>query len=236
MIFREEPEMSKLMELIKNGSSIEIIQSNLAGINFDQETDSNGDTLLMVAIEIERKDVVELLLQNNTNVNISKENGMTPLMIAVINGNNEILELLIRKDAHSINDSDIYGFTALLYAIKFQYLDCVNTLIKNGADINYLNSSGTTPLLGAIQSSNIDIVNLLLNNQNIILDTPFDSSQITELMVAAALGNKRIVEALLNKGADINKKDVQRMTPLMFAVENNKKIIVELLIQKRRIG
>ncbi len=190
--------MSKVIELIRNGSSTDVIQSNLTGINLDHETNSDGDTPLMVAVKTGRKDVVELLLQNNVNVDISKENGMTALMMAAISGNNEVLELLISKGA-DVNRKDHFDNTALIYAIKFGHLICVNTLI---------------------------------NSKNIVLDIDHDSSQTTELMVAAALGNERIVEALLNKGADINKKNVQKMDPLMFAVNKNNKTIVELLIQK----
>ena len=266
--------MSRIIDLIKNGSDIGIIESNLNGVNIDLEIDLTGDTPLMVAVRIGRKDIVELLISKGANKNKSKTNGVTalliasqngykdiaelvctsesinkvtedgdrrsPLIIAAINGHDETLKLLLMNHS-DVQYTDNHSWTALMYAIKFGHLNCVKTLVKNGADINYLyevkgqEENILSPLLVAMESPNIespnmDIINYLLEKDP-VLDRNCGLGN-TELMIAALRGNDAIVAALLSRGASINKKNDNHKTPLMLAVEGNHKSTVELLLQR----
>ncbi len=62
-----------------------------------------------------------------------------------------------------INDSDTigHGRTALHWAVIKGSVDCVNILIKRGADVSKQDASGKTPLYYAAQSGNQELIKLL---------------------------------------------------------------------------
>ena len=69
----------------------------------------------------------------------------------------EILELMIKADDWELLDAqDSKGITPLLFAVERGNLGCVKILIRNGANINYVNKhsaygSIVTPLIAAIR-------------------------------------------------------------------------------------
>lgn len=63
-----------------------------------------------------------------------------------------------------------------------------------------------------------------IDDQNKIGETP--------LILAAKAGNKDIVQFLIDKGANINKKDVYGLNPISIAATNGRTEIVELLFKK----
>lgn len=57
-----------------------------------------------------------------------------------------------------------------------------------------------------------------------------EASEVTELMRAAASGDVEATVRLISRGNDVNKTDSQGATALMFAAENGRFAIVELLL------
>ena len=72
-------------------------------------------TALFVAASYGSKDIIEILLQNNVDINSKTEEGETALIFASRNGQTQIVEVLLQNYA-DINKSDHYGRTALMYA------------------------------------------------------------------------------------------------------------------------
>lgn len=74
---------------------------------------------------------------------------MTPLQTAVEEGNQEICLVLLRHGA-DINQLNIYGETALHYAVRIDNIaiaeKMAELLIDNGADRSAINRQGRTPL------------------------------------------------------------------------------------------
>lgn len=97
-------------------------------------------------------------------------------------------------------------------------------------------------LYKAIENNNFKEVKSLISkgvnvNQIISIETPDISNKGTPIIFASILGNKDIVELLIENGADINSKVTNGAhtgyTPLMFASWFGNKEIVELLIKNR---
>jgi hypothetical protein len=44
-----------------------------------------------------------------------------------------------------VNDADIYGWTALQWAVTMRYEECVRVLLRNGADPTLRDNHGKTP-------------------------------------------------------------------------------------------
>jgi len=64
----------------------------------------------------------------------------TPLMIAARSGNVPAIKQLLKFDA-KINSKDIYGWTALMYAVVARQSEVVEILLKHGAKVHLRNKS-----------------------------------------------------------------------------------------------
>ena len=99
---------------------------------------------------------------------------------------------------------------ALFFAIKNQNQVEVQSIIEQGCDLNFADSNGDTALIyNSKQDENtkggffsqINIADLLLNNgANINMQ---NISGASALMHASFIGNRNLVEYLLQKGANI---------------------------------
>lgn len=107
------------------------------------------------------------------------------------------------------------------------YTKIVNLLISKGANINIVDNWGQTPLHYAAQMPYRKDNNkyqsemaLLLLSKGAIVDS-IDKRGNTPLNLAAFLGNDKIVELLVKKGADVNKKGDMGCTPLLSALSSS---------------
>ena len=71
------------------------------------------------------------------------------------------IKLAVQK-GKDINRADGYGFTALMYAAKYNYYSIAEYLLEHGANVNLQNSDGQTALMIASMSNYIAMAKLLL--------------------------------------------------------------------------
>ncbi len=90
-----------------------------------------GQTPLHVAAFNDRKEVVELLLADNADVNAKAANGAAPLHLAAAKGNKDIVELLVAAKA-DVNAVDKDGWSPLHSAITFGQKDVEAYLREHG--------------------------------------------------------------------------------------------------------
>ena len=106
----------------------------------------------------------------------------------------------------------------------------VKALVEHGADVNVVDNYGNSPLIDAAADKFSPSGRLLLAhgaNPNV----RHSLSCKTPLMEAAQSGNTALVQALLEKKADLTLKDAQGKTALDFAREYDRRKIVSLLKQ-----
>jgi ankyrin repeat protein len=85
--------------------------------------------------------------------------------------------------------------------------------------------------MSSAYNGDLRIFNMLLS-RGADLNT-FDYQGNTPLHIAAATGNQALTEALVNKGLDINSRNVaDAATPLMAAIQNNRLETSRLLVEK----
>jgi len=149
-----------------------------------EAANQDGQTALMLAIKTGELPIVEMLVKAGAKVNVvEKFQNQTPLMWAAAAPKNasEMIKLLLSKGA-DVKPRALYtdwpnqlssepraqyrpvgGLTALLYASRDGCYDCVEALIRAGADVNVPTPEGVTPLMVALDNEHNDVANLLLD-------------------------------------------------------------------------
>lgn len=141
------------------------------------------------------------------------------------------------------NNIDIEAYnstknTALHYAIVGNKEHCVDILLQAGANPNpgtsYLKYR-TPGLLLAIRNESGYIVKRLLefgadpNAQEL-------STEDTPLHIAARKGNESLVKRLLAHGANINRTNKLRETPLHVSITHQQEAVIKLLVEMVQIS
>ncbi len=122
----------------------------------------------------------------------------------------------------------------LFEAVTINNKDKVETLIKKGADANFVKEIGpwvkVSVLITAVNNQNIDIVKLLLGNK---ADVNWkDGFKTSAILYAANKGNIEMVKLLLENGANINDNDGQGNTVLTAAKESKDKALIAFVQEK----
>lgn len=247
---KKEALNNKLISSIqnKNIKQVKELLSKGANVNYVvSDGDNKEKTAFMIACEQGNKEIVELLLLKDANINakckgyrdlvrykgdpIQPETyedtykGYTPLMFASQNGNEKIVELLIFKGAN-INAKDDFSNDALMIACQNGKKKVVELLISKGANINAKNNDLMTPLMIASKIYNSEITELLISkgaNVNYVVSDGVYKG-FTPLIFASIYEKYDTAKLLISKGANINYKVTDGrfngFTPLIFACQN----------------
>ncbi len=101
--------------------------------------------------------------------------------------------------------------TALHYAAGYGSLDCIDLLLKVGADVNAQNSWKTTPINIAMLKNHTGCVKRLLEEPNVNVNGK-DEKGRTLLMLSLLMideDSEDFIAYLLRKGADPNLADLE---------------------------
>ena len=149
----------KLHAAIEIGD-LEAIKSLIANGADVEETDQRYDTPLGLAIELNRADIVDILL----NAGAFPELGSwtSPLEEASIKGNAEIVNMLLNAGA-DVNTRLEKNTTALISAAAYGRFEIVKILIAAGADVNAVDRKADFALSAAIYSGNKNLARYLFD-------------------------------------------------------------------------
>jgi ankyrin repeat protein len=202
--------------------------------------DEHGWTPLHWAVRDRHKEVVELLLASNADVNATNNFGSSPLVLAVMGPSKgevwtedkkaaeiEMVKLLLAHNADSSSQQE-----ALRWAVSRSSKDIVGLLLASKADVHALDKSGQTALHVAAENGRKDIVELLLANKADINAKDKDGN--TPLLAATSFGqHKDVAELLLARGAEVNATNNSGQTSLHQAVSWCEKDLVKLLLSNK---
>lgn len=125
--------------------------------------DEFGTTALVVSSIHGHSDVVNILLEHNTDVTAQGDHYGNALRAASINGHLDIVRMLLDKGANVNAQGDYYG-NALQAASVQGYLDVVRLLVERGANVNAQGGHCVNALQAASINGNLDVVRLLLES------------------------------------------------------------------------
>jgi len=202
-----------------------LLLTNKANIKYNPE-------LLSIAVKKECREIVEVLLDHDVDVNTSDKYGRTALHFTAlgdddgflallpvkhpdINVKGEIAKLLLCCGAN-VNAQTGNGITTLHIATEKGYVKVVEALLEHNADVNSTIKYDITPLHIAARKGHLEVVEVLLKfGAN---TSSQDEYGRTALHIASKEGHEQIVIALLKHGSDINITSKKNCTPLDFAV------------------
>ncbi|RXN34593.1 cyclin-dependent kinase 4 inhibitor C-like protein [Labeo rohita] len=108
---------------------------------------------------------IEQTLQSNVNVNEKNKYGRTPLQVMKL-GCPRIAEMLLQAGADPNERDPILQLTVSHDAARDGYLDTLQVLAQNGADVNLPDNDGNLPLHLAAREGHLDVVQFLVSNCN----------------------------------------------------------------------
>ena len=186
--------------------------------------DPKGQALLF-AVSKGQKKMVEILIKNQTDINVKDSQGRTPLIIAAINHHHDIIKVLLDNKADT-NVKDNNGVTALGHATIIGHMETFNSLVNSDSDKSSIKTKGEA-LIVAAGLNRVDMAQTLLQN-NADVNVKDDDGK-TALMQAAMKGHVDMVRLLVDNGANIREKDKEGRTALTFAKQKKFIQIVQIL-------
>ncbi|XP_066509234.1 poly [ADP-ribose] polymerase tankyrase-1-like isoform X2 [Hoplias malabaricus] len=249
-------ELRDLFEACRNGDVSRVKRLvDTANVNA-KDLAGRKSTPLHFAAGFGRKDVVEHLLQTGASVHSRDDGGLIPLHNACSFGHAEVVSLLLCQGADP-NARDNWNYTPLHEAAIKGKIDVCIVLLQHGADPNIRNTDGKSALdladpsaksvltgeykkdelLEAARSGNEDKLMALLTPLNVnchASDGRKSTSQkmlSTPLHLAAGYNRVRIVQLLLQYGADVHAKDKGGLVPLHNACSYGHYEVTELLLK-----
>jgi len=164
-----------------------------------EASNSTQETALHIAVEEGHHTSVALLLASSANIHAKDYRGMAPLHRAAMEGHEAVARLLLKGGA-AINEKDTEeGVTPLHCAAGSGHAGMAHLLLDNGADIEAKTAAGWCALHLSASGHHITVVRLLLV-KGAAINAQVDGN--TALYHAAATGQSKIVELLLEAGAD----------------------------------
>jgi ankyrin repeat protein len=147
---------------------------------------------------------VDLFIKAGINKDAANEKGQTALMVASEKGLTNLLEKLIKTQGVALNRFDRSGKTALMTAVRGGREQAVKILVENRADINFMVKSADGAAT-ALQEA---------------VDVPDFKEE-----------HLRILQYLIEKGANVNGKNSRGQSPLLFAVDHGRTEAAKELIE-----
>jgi ankyrin repeat protein len=150
--------------------------------------DAQGASALLHACGAGQREVAQRLLDAGADISLTAQSGMTALAAAVAARRDALVALLLERQAPV--DQRLPGeSTALMVAAAMGYPEIVERLLDAGAEVNATDARGRNAMHAAAQFG-------------------FESQD--------SLRARRLLDALLKRGADVNHADGEGKTPLLM--------------------
>lgn len=164
-------------------------------------------------------DAIQALLAKGTAIDARDGNGRTALLVATHANNIRAAKALIAAGA-DVNAKDNISDSPYLYAGACGHLDILAMTLAHGADLRSTNRYGGTALIPAAERGHVETVRTLIA-AGVDVDH-VNNLGWTALLEAIILGDggaahQRIIDLLMQAGANVNLADRQGVTPLQHA-------------------
>jgi len=133
------------------------------------------------------------------------------------------------------NQGDSSGNTALHYAAAYGWVDCLDVLIKAGADQNQANALKLTPLTVALLKNNVGCMKKLLSYATTDVNCKDESGRtiiMSAIQTLNATNAEQIKYLVQEKNADLNLEDLTGNTALHYLAFLNVQNLAEASVDR----
>lgn len=163
--------------------------------------DNDKNTPLLVSLYNNNPQITELLLSKKADITIKNQYGFNILMIASKIGHHRIVKKILDLDKKNpisiIDDKNIYDKTALYIAVQYKNNNCINELIKYGAN-PLVKCNDTSMIYQAIITNNYKIIELILDRAAENFRKIIGIHDCHQLIYASINGNYMTIKTLLD--------------------------------------
>lgn len=210
--------LNSAVQAIKTGNEHKLKDLLSHFKEFIDSHDTEGNTLLIIAVINVQESIVKMLLDEGADVNAPDTRGMTSLHYAVLAENEAIVQMLVARGSYLNGRNDNFE-TPLSVAVVQRNVNIVNILLQKQANVNISDAFGNTPLHCSATLGYGEIVTSLLENgKDIDLDAK-NVEEYTPLMLAIKNGFEDIALKISEKGANMDQAGSDNVPPIIVAVQ-----------------
>lgn len=193
----------------------------------------NGDSVLFVTVQKNRRDAGDLLLEKNADIFATNTQNDSPLRLALTQGG-EVQDWLITSK--TLNSTDGSGNTPLHYAAEWHLNGAIIALIQKGAKVDAVNGNGESAIYSAVRGGDDSpsTINVLVSN-GLVIDSRNklgrDNLGNTPLHAAVKWNGFNNAKTLVALGVDVDAQNLSGKTALSDACRSAKKDMAILLIR-----
>lgn len=237
-----------LVSAMNKTTSPKVVEMLLTSGGDPNAKNGEGTTALFQAIQVNRVDLMRVLLENGANANLPGPKH--PLWPSTYKP--QALQLLLD---HGADTKKTPGVMELASSLK--KLDSIKILLNHGVSPNLRKDGVYTPLCSAIRDNSADIVTYLLENG---ADPNFNAAEypafkcithkrtqfLPQLVAAGAdlhkpkgiietavqFNDKDVIAYLLDQGVSPNDRTAEGCTALTTAIRENRSELVEILLAR----
>lgn len=146
-------------------------------------------------------DIIRMLLNQSTRVDVFDENGEAPLHVAVERGKEEVVDILLQHDAF-VNVRNKLGMTPLHLAAKLGFNSIVKQLVSDhGAILDAMTITKQTPLHLAAESGQFEVCKTLMKLRADL--NAADNHSQTPVHLAAQKNHAEVLKHFLNDRSEL---------------------------------
>ena len=193
----------------------------------------NGDSVLYITVQKNRRDAGDLLLEKNADIFATNTQNDSPLRLALTQGG-EVQDWLI--NSKTLNSTDGSGNTPLHYASEWHLNSAIIALIQKGAKLEAKNGNGESAVYSAVKGGDDSpsTINVLVSN-GLVIDSKNklgrDNLGNTPLHAAVKWSAFNTAKTLIALGVDVDAQNFSGKTALSDACRSVKKDMAILLIK-----
>ncbi|CAH8636662.1 unnamed protein product, partial [Heterobilharzia americana] len=217
-----------LMEAAREGHEETVALLLAVGADVNVRTEETQETALTLAACGGFIEVCEMLLNAGADIEVGGVGCSTPLMEAAQEGHLELVRRLLERGA-AVNAVTATGDTALHYAAENGHVKVCEKLLDWGAVFGAMTEGGRTPLMKAARTGHLEVVQLFLE-RGVAIDQPTSQNDANALSLACSGGHAKMVEFLLQHGADPQYQLRDGSTMLIEAARSGNPAVLRLIL------
>lgn len=227
----DDKQQTPLHNVLMNGKLAMLDLLLRSGANVGAQ-DVDGVTPLMAAVHFNHGDAVAKILERKPDMSLKTLKKWSAMHYTCRNSSRYIAKLLIAHGAPLDDAEAELGSTPLHLAATHGRLDVARFLLESGAIREAKDNNKSTPLLRAIQNNHVAVAEYLLEQGASIFvkSEPYQLSAI--LHTAVWTNSEHLAKLLLDRGAELEDRDYEEVTPLIRSAFFLKGAVFHFLLEK----